>query len=113
MQEELPHNSINRRNLLSKARIKTTNLAMAMVLTFIMTNLPYIVDEFLRQRFVSKETCHAGICLFLKVQFIINLKKILSELFTRQSLACPLCATQPSIRTFSFSSTPRHPWPGN
>ena len=85
MQEELPPNSTNRRNLLSKAKIKTTNLAMAMVLTFIMTNLPYIVDEFLRQRFVSKETCHAGICLFLKVQFVINLKKILSGLSFRQS----------------------------
>ena len=61
-------NSRNRANLLSKARIKTTNLGMAMVLIFILTNLPYIVDEFFRQRFVSKEPCHTNFCLFIKVQ---------------------------------------------
>ena len=60
-------NSRNRVNLLSKARIKTTNLGMAMVLIFIMTNLPYIVDEFFRQRFVSKEPCLTKFCLFIKV----------------------------------------------
>ena len=79
-QEVLPSGSRNRRNLLSKARIKTTNLAMTMVLIFIMTNLPYIVDEFFKQRFVSKDQCQTEVCLVLKVKEIIT-KMILIHFF--------------------------------
>ena len=79
-QEVLPSGSRNRRNLLSKARIKTTNLAMTMVLIFIMTNLPYIVDEFFKQRFVSKDQCQTEVCLVLKVKEIIT-KMILIHVF--------------------------------
>ena len=65
---------MHRRNLLSKARIKTTNLSMAMVLIFIITNLPYIVDEFFRQGFVSKEPCHSEFCHVLKVTYFVNIE---------------------------------------
>jgi hypothetical protein len=49
---------------------------MVMVIIFIMTNLPYIVDEFLRQQFVSKQPCHTEICHVLKVTYVLEIKHL-------------------------------------
>ena len=68
LQAHFSNNSTRRRNyLLSRARIRTTNLSMVMVIIFIMTNLPYIVVEFFRQQFVFRTTCHTEFCHLLKV----------------------------------------------
>jgi len=65
-----------RQHLLSRARVKTTNLSMAVVVTFILTNLPYIVDECIRQRFVTKDQCNTLYChvvkAFLGVSMVSN-----------------------------------------
>ena len=63
----------HRDNLISRARIKTTNLSMAVVITFILTNLPYIIDEFIRQRIVPNQQCNTDLCHFLKVSNICPL----------------------------------------
>jgi hypothetical protein len=68
LQAHFSNDSTHRRNyLLSRARIRTTNLSMVMVIIFIMTNLPYIVVEFFRQQFVFRTTCHTEFCHVLKV----------------------------------------------
>ena len=89
--------------MLSKARIKTTNLSMAMVLIFIMTNLPYIVDEFLRQGILLREPCHSEFCLIAKVE-IFMLMAFDFPLSFRPFLEFPPFVTQPSILTSSFCS---------
>ena len=53
--------------LLSRARIKTTNLSMAVVIAFVLTNLPYLVDEFIRQKIVSNQQCNTQWCHLIKV----------------------------------------------
>ena len=40
---------------------------MAGGLTFFLTNLPYIVDEFLRQKIVANQKCDQEWCQVLKV----------------------------------------------
>ena len=45
------------RNLLSRARIKTTNLSLSVIVAFIVTNLPYIIDEFIRQDIFTGGKC--------------------------------------------------------
>ena len=72
IQEEMQRN-LPRQSLLSRARIKTTNLSMAVVLTFFLTNLPYIVDEFLRQKIVANQKCDQVWCQVLKVIRILIL----------------------------------------
>ena len=47
--------------------MKTTNLAMTVVFIFILTNLPYLVDEFIRQQIVTKQQCNTPVCHALKV----------------------------------------------
>lgn len=46
------------RNLLSRARIKTTNLSLSVIVAFIVTNLPYIIDEFIRQDIFTGGKCN-------------------------------------------------------
>jgi hypothetical protein len=53
-------------NLLSQAKLQTTNLSIAIVVTFILTNLPYMVDEFIRQKIVTNFLCEQGSCKFVK-----------------------------------------------
>ena len=60
--------NLPRQSLLSRAQIKTTNLSMAVVLTFLLTNLPYIVDEFIRQKIVTNQDCEQEWCQVFKVR---------------------------------------------
>ena len=53
-------------SLLSRAKLQTTNLSIAIVVTFILTNLPYMVDEFIRQKIVTNFLCEQGSCKFVK-----------------------------------------------
>ena len=57
-----------RQNLLSRARVKTTNLSMAVVVTFLLTNLPYILTEFKRQWIVPQQQCNTTFCQVIKVK---------------------------------------------
>ena len=59
--------------MLSRAQIKTTNLSMAVVLTFLLTNLPYIVDEFIRQKIVINQDCDQEWCKVGKVRYSVSL----------------------------------------
>ena len=43
---------------------------MAVVLTFLLTNLPYIVDEFIRQKIVINQDCEQEWCQVFKVSLI-------------------------------------------
>ena len=54
-------------NLLSRAKLQTTNLSIAIVVTFILTNLPYMVEEFIRQKIVTNLLCTQGSCKIIKV----------------------------------------------
>ena len=53
--------------IMSRAVIKTTNLSMTVIIIFILTNLPYMVDEFIRQRIVTNQQCNTDVCHVLKV----------------------------------------------
>ena len=57
-------------NLFSRAKLQTTNLTIAIVVTFILTNLPYMVDEFMRQNIVANMLCTDGSCKIVKVTFL-------------------------------------------
>jgi hypothetical protein len=81
---------------------------MVMVIIFIMTNLPYIVDEFLRQQFVFKQPCHTEFCHVLKVPYILNLNISKQNNNFRPFLVYLLSATLPSIHIFFFFSTLGH-----
>ena len=50
----------------SKAKVKTTNHSLTVVTIFIITNLPYMVDEFIRQKIVTNFLCEQGSCKFVK-----------------------------------------------
>ena len=40
---------------------------MTVVFIFILTNLPYLVDEFIRQQIVTNQQCNTPVCHALKV----------------------------------------------
>ena len=46
---------------------------MAVVLTFLLTNLPYIVDEFIRQKIVINQDCDQEWCKVGKVRYSVSL----------------------------------------
>ena len=47
---------------LSRAKVKTTNLSLTVVTIFIITNLPYMVDEFIRQDILADSWCTLSWC---------------------------------------------------
>jgi hypothetical protein len=55
-------------NLLSWAKLQTTNFSIAIVVTFILANLPYLVDEFIRQKIFKNIQCVQGLCQVTKVR---------------------------------------------
>ena len=56
---------------LSRAKVKTTNLSLTVVTIFIITNLPYMVDEFIRQEILADSWCTMSWCGAVEViQFI-------------------------------------------
>ena len=47
---------------LSRAKVKITNLSLTVVIIFIITNLPYMVDEFIRQGILASSWCTMSWC---------------------------------------------------
>ena len=47
---------------LSRAKVKITNLSLTVVIIFIITNLPYMVDEFIRQEILASSWCTMSWC---------------------------------------------------
>ena len=43
-------------------QVKTTNLSLTVVIVFIITNLPYMVDELLRQEILGSRWCTKAWC---------------------------------------------------
>ena len=46
-----------RRYYMSRAKERTTNLALVLLTVFILTNLPYMVDELMRQDILGSSWC--------------------------------------------------------
>ena len=55
------------KSYLSRAKVKTTNLSLTVVTIFIITNLPYMVDEFIRQEILADSWCTMSWCGVLEV----------------------------------------------
>ena len=55
------------RSYLSRAKVKTTNLALAVLTIFIITNLPYMMDEFIRQEILADSWCTMSWCATVEV----------------------------------------------
>ena len=55
----ISRNITGERHFISRAKEKTTNLALTVVTVFMVTNLPYMVDEFIR---IDKSWCHQSWC---------------------------------------------------
>jgi len=49
-----------------RSTVKATNLSITVVILFIVTNLPYIVDEFIRQEILTNPSCTSSTCLTVK-----------------------------------------------
>ena len=47
---------------LSRAKEKITNLSLTVVTIFVITNLPYMVDEFIRQEILADSWCTMSWC---------------------------------------------------
>ena len=45
---------------------------MTVVFIFILTNLPYLVDEFIRQQIVTNQQCNTPVCHALKVTYLAS-----------------------------------------
>ena len=52
----IPRHS-ERRSYMSRAKERTTNLALVLLTVFILTNLPYMVDELMRQDILTTSWC--------------------------------------------------------
>ena len=52
---------------LSRAKEKITNLSLTVVTIFVITNLPYMVDEFIRQEIVADKWCTMSWCGVVEV----------------------------------------------
>ena len=66
--------------------MKATNLSLTVVSLFVVTNLPYVVDEFIRQKILTDEDtdwCDNTFCSTVEVPFLFLCKTennwILSE----------------------------------
>ena len=59
---------------LSRAKVKITNLSLTVVIIFIITNLPYMVDEFIRQEIFA--TSWRTISWFGPVEAIIGVSMV-------------------------------------
>ena len=57
----------NDKNYLSKARGRITNLSLTVVTLFIFTNLPYMIDEFIRQEILTNAHCYTQLCSIIEV----------------------------------------------
>ena len=55
-------------NYLSRAKGKITNLSLTVVTIFIITNLPYMVDEFIRQEILADSWCTMSWCGAVEVR---------------------------------------------
>ena len=88
---------------------------MAVVLTFLLTNLPYIVDEFIRQKIVINRDCDEEWCRVGKVtdNFPV-LKNINSILGNTGSFYCgKLCSESfhlPDLQLQVLPGTEDHQW---
>ena len=47
--------------------MKATNLSLTVVSLFVVTNLPYIVDEFIRQKILTNAYCDSTFCSTVEV----------------------------------------------
>ena len=56
---------------LSRAKVKITNLSLTVVIIFIITNLPYMVDEFIRQGILASSWCTMSWCGAVEVTTLI------------------------------------------
>ena len=70
-------------NLFSRAKLQTTNLSIAIVIIFVLTNLPYIIIELSRQEIFTDYLCGRGFCKIAKVRGFFN---ILFQLFLTGNL---------------------------
>ena len=52
---------------LSRAKEKITNLSLTVVTIFVITNLPYMVDEFIRQEILAYSWCTHSWCGVVEV----------------------------------------------
>ena len=71
---------------LSRAKVKTTNLSLTVVTIFIVTNLPYMVDEFIRQDILADSWCTLSWCGAVEVtKTVLRINFNNSFLFLRPS----------------------------
>ena len=61
------------RKYLSRAQEKTTNLSLTVVAIFIITNLPYMVDEWIRQEILSNSWCSMSWCRVVEANIGISM----------------------------------------
>ena len=68
------HNDLNnnRQNLdfCCRSTLKATNLSLTVVSLFVVTNLPYVVDEFIRQKILTDAWCDSTFCDTVEVPFL-------------------------------------------
>ena len=62
----------NRQNLdfCCRSTLKATNLSLTVVSLFVVTNLPYVVDEFIRQKILTDAWCDSTFCDTVEVPFL-------------------------------------------
>ena len=56
---------------LSRAKGKITNLSLTVVTIFVITNMPYMVDEFIRQKILADSWCTNSWCGVVEVLHLI------------------------------------------
>ena len=57
---------------LSRAKVKITNLSLTVVTIFVITNLPYMVDEFIRQEILADSWCTMSWCGVVEVLYCVQ-----------------------------------------
>ena len=57
---------------LSRAKVKITNLSLTVVTIFVITNLPYMVDEFIRQEILADKWCTMSWCGVVEVLYCVQ-----------------------------------------
>ena len=53
-----------------RSTLKATNLSLTVVSLFVVTNLPYVVDEFIRQKILTDAWCDSTFCDTVEVPFL-------------------------------------------
>ena len=80
--------------------MKTTNLSLTVVTIFIITNLPYMVDEFIRQEILADSWCTMSWCGAVEVRNTININ--LKYPFPTQAIIGVSMVSNSAINPFIF-----------